>query len=1005
MNLTRATMNRRPIKGCASDIIPLTKGSEMMQQYELVDRLTEAISGGEVEVWMQPLVDFVRGEIVSSEALVRWNYPGHGLLAPYSFIPLLEEAGRISELDRFVWRKACQLAGERQRETGRPPLPFSVNVSRAEILQPDLADYLLGLLNEHGLQQGTLRLEITETAYVTDPDELMRAVADLRDRGFIVEMDDFGSGYSSLNMLRNLPVDVLKLDMGFLHRSDSNANDAVILNSVIRMAHGLNIPVIAEGVETVEQAEMLKTMGCRLMQGYFFAKPMPMRDFYKLLDETRASRHTYRAPSDNGRVGRLLDQRGDTAFFFNHCAGPAFVYSVNAGVYEIMLANDDLYDELGVNPNEVNLFQTNPLSLMDGDGRDAFRRATQRALVSKVRRCTVRLAKMSRWLECTLRVIESDETGGVLVCYVFDATEDAELALAGSGAGTATNRGANAPVSAQGPEAGEALRDEFTGLLTYHALETLVMAKAGDEGGTLLLVDVDEYETLIAGLAQRGSDEENAIVDHLAVQLGAVLPKKALLARCGECLFAAFVPGMSDQIQVRTWACSLIDALRSSTLKTGERITCSLGLAAATKGTAHGLAIMYRRALRALTIVKLNGGDGFLLYETARNQVNDSIEVFGVPLRHAADGELLPEKALEGKGLFDIISRDFEANHTWNMPSNRKQSVRDAVFGALRYRSMAEVPGILSFDYDVAADTMFFESVGDDGQMDQRIVRGFHRELFTMSEKLAEESMARLSALLCDLTYLPVSGSLDLKCRLSADRPFSWYRFSFTCLRDEESFVIRGLGYGEDIDLSRESGAWWKDRAMHDGLTGLLNREGLEDAVEAKLSKIPGGIMFVVNVDDFKKVNDALGHLAGDSVLCELADTLLVMFRESDVVGRFGADQMIAFISGVTNKGLAESRAADLVRVASDIEIGSYGHITASVGAAVIDRVATFYDFLELGDHAMHEAKNAGKNCYRLTTPEDHPNWIHDMRISPESHHTPQVQNDLEEWADGTVAP
>ena len=289
--------------------------------------LTSSIAAGEIEVWMQPQLDYVNGEVIAAEALARWNHATLGSISPAEFIPVLERADKIAELDRYVWNVACYEAHARSVETGAPPLPFSVNVSRSEILEPTLADYLSDLQKRYNLPEQTMRLEVTESAYTEQPDELVAAVAKLRERGFIVEMDDFGSGYSSLNMLRNLPVDVLKLDMGFLRDRGSESNDTVILNTVIRMAHGLGMPIIAEGVETIEQAEMLKTMGCRLMQGYFFAKPMPVDEFNKLLNESKHAHHTFEADSKGGEEARLLDEWGDTAFFFTHCVGPAFIYS------------------------------------------------------------------------------------------------------------------------------------------------------------------------------------------------------------------------------------------------------------------------------------------------------------------------------------------------------------------------------------------------------------------------------------------------------------------------------------------------------------------------------------------------------------------------------------------------------------------------------------------------------------------------------------------------------
>lgn len=939
--------------------------------------LKNAIASGEIEVWMQPLLDFVKGEVVASEALARWNHAKLGSISPAEFIPVLEQAGKIGQLDRHIWTVACYEAHNRHVETGEPPVPFSVNVSRAEILDPTLPSYLEGLQEKYELPAGTLRLEVTESAYTDQPEELIRAVTELRDRGFIVEMDDFGSGYSSLNMLRNLPVDILKLDMGFLRNENSDSNDAVILNSVIRMAHGLDIPVIAEGVETIEQAEMLKTMGCRLMQGYFFAKPMPIEQFYKLLNDTKTARHTYTPQVRDDKVAQLLDQRSDTAFFFNHCVGPAFIYSASAERYEIMLANDELYDELQLDQQDTDVFRSDLLKRMDIESREAFRRATRSAIAHRDARCTVRLTEGSKWVDCVIRTINAEEGGGVLVCYVRDTTEERELELS----------------QLVGEDPDYATHDELTGLLTYHSLDTLVGGELGKDGGTLALIDIDDFDTYAGAHSKRATE---ALVDHVANTVRMCLPKDALLARCGEGLFAAFLPSVHDETQVRVNACKIIDAIRASKAPDDGKVSCSIGLSHLGAGTALRLGIMYRRALRALTIAKINGGDGFLLYETVRAEVESGIEVFGVELRHAIDGELLPAKALEGEDLFNVISRDFEQHHSWGLDSKSKRSVRDAVFGALRYRSMAEVPGVLSFDYDVTDDCMFLESVNQDGSINQRSIPDFQTRMFEFDKNIATESLARLSTLLADLAYMPPSGNVDLKCRLDSDSEYRWYRFSFTSLRDDKSFVIRGLGYGEDIDLSRESGLWWKDRAMHDGLTGLLNREGLEDAIESQLAKHPGGMMFIVDVDDFKSINDALGHLSGDSVLCELADTLLAMFREHDVVGRYGADEMVAFISELTSRDLAHSRSQALLDMIRNISAGTYGGITASIGVALIEGPATFYDFLELADSAVHVSKANGKNCYTISDEADKKIEVHQPQLSVHGDRTEDGRHQME---------
>ena len=924
--------------------------------------LENAIAAGEIEVWMQPMIDFVNGEVVAAEVLARWNHAQLGSISPVEFIPVLERAGKISTLDRYIWNTACYVVHNRYMETGDPLVPFSVNVSRAEILDPMLPGYLEELQKHYELPVGTLRLEVTEGAYTERPDELIRVVAELRRRGFIVEMDDFGSGYSSLNMLRNMPVDVLKLDMGFLRKKDSSSQDAVILNSVIRMAHGLDIPVIAEGVETIEQAEMLKTMGCRLMQGYFFAKPMPVEQFFKLLKDTKTAKHTYKSSFGNDKVAQLLDQRSDTAFFFNHCVGPALIFSVSAGRFDIMLTNDELYQELNITRVNESMFRSDMLELLHPEDREVFRRAALRAVDAGSEHCAVRFVTTGAWISCTMRAIDKDESGGVVACYVRDVTEEVELDVA------------------QKAETTEyASHDELTGLLTFHGMDVLIGGSLGKDGGTLVLADVDPIER---GGSYGDDGISVEIVGHAANTLRTALPRDAVLARCGEGLFAAFLPKCHTTVDVRAEACNVIDALRSSSTPSGIKVTCSMGIAHLGEGTAVRMGILYRRALRALTVAKINGGDGFLLYETVRKEAKSSIEVFAVELRHATDGELLPARALEGRDLFEVVSRDIDAHHSWSASPAASRSVRDTVFGALRYRSMAEMPGVLSFDYDVSDDVIFLESVDHGGNINQRNIREFQVRLFDYSDKVAPESLARLSTLLADLSYLPTVGTVDLKCRFDDDEQFRWYRFSFTSLRDDNSFVIRGLGYGEDIDLSRESGPWWKERAMHDGLTGLLNREGIEEAIETVQAKHPGGMLFVIDIDDFKAINDTYGHLSGDSVLCEVADTLLAMFREHDVVGRYGADEMVAFITSLTSRQLAHERAQALLEVLRTISIDGKTGITASIGVGVIEGKASFYEYLELADSAVHMAKANGKNGYTVVDECDERIGVHKLSAS-----------------------
>ena len=193
------------------------------------------------------------------------------------FIPLLEKNGLIVEVDRHIWRCACEILADWKKSNS--DLFISVNISPKDFYYIDVVSEMMGLIKEYDLEPEKLRIEITETVMMTDIKDKLRLLDELRSAGFIVEMDDFGSGYSSLNLLKDMPVDVLKLDMKFLSGTDSGSRAQTIIRNIIRLSDELNIVSLTEGVETVQQYDQLSQMGCMLFQGYYFAKPMPRDDF------------------------------------------------------------------------------------------------------------------------------------------------------------------------------------------------------------------------------------------------------------------------------------------------------------------------------------------------------------------------------------------------------------------------------------------------------------------------------------------------------------------------------------------------------------------------------------------------------------------------------------------------------------------------------------------------------------------------------------------------------
>ncbi len=251
----------------------------------LINDIHEAIEQKQLMVFYQPKYGITTDEpqLRSAEALIRWRHPELGMISPGAFIPLFEENGLIQLLDDYVWKEAAAQIRAWKDKFG-VTLPVSVNVSRIDIYDPNLKDNLLQIVEKNGLTTKDLYLEVTESAYAEDAGRLIEVVEELRRCGFKIEMDDFGSGYSSLNMLSTLPIDVLKLDMKFVRNMLEDSKSYRLIEIIMDIAKYLAVPVVAEGVEVEEQLKLLKQVGCEIIQGYYFSKPVPPEEFEKFFE-------------------------------------------------------------------------------------------------------------------------------------------------------------------------------------------------------------------------------------------------------------------------------------------------------------------------------------------------------------------------------------------------------------------------------------------------------------------------------------------------------------------------------------------------------------------------------------------------------------------------------------------------------------------------------------------------------------------------------------------------
>lgn len=283
----RALMALKNIKGRYSEKISVYSENarySLVETQQLISDIDSALQDKEFKIYVQPVYRLKDNKMVSGEVLVRWEHPKHGLLMPGRFIPIFEKNYVISRLDKYIWEEACLLI-RRMMDTKDVVMPLSINVSRVDLLLEDVVGILKGLVEKYDIPYKYLRVEITESAYMDSPEKLINTIKALKELGFIVLMDDFGAGYSSLNTLKDLSFDVLKIDKKLIDEVDDAGKGGSVVMSVIRMARWLGMKVVAEGIEKCTQANLLRMIGCDYLQGYLYSRPVDVETFLSKIGE------------------------------------------------------------------------------------------------------------------------------------------------------------------------------------------------------------------------------------------------------------------------------------------------------------------------------------------------------------------------------------------------------------------------------------------------------------------------------------------------------------------------------------------------------------------------------------------------------------------------------------------------------------------------------------------------------------------------------------------------
>ncbi|MBO6100817.1 MAG: EAL domain-containing protein, partial [Spirochaetaceae bacterium] len=274
----RAFLAIREIKGIYGKNLAFYENKlqkQLLDEQRIIETMEQSLKKEEFKVYYQPKHETITGEIVGAEALVRWNHEEYGFMSPGQFIPLFEKNGFISKLDNYILEQVCKDI-KRWEENGFPVVPVSVNISRHDLLEPGCLELQLEIIDKYQIDHDYLHMELTESLYSENTDLIISKVKQVQDNGFLIEMDDFGSGYSSLGMLSRFPLDILKLDISFVQNIKDNH---IVIENIIKMAHNMGLLTVAEGAESNEQFRTLRSLGCDFIQGYYFSKPLPSEHY------------------------------------------------------------------------------------------------------------------------------------------------------------------------------------------------------------------------------------------------------------------------------------------------------------------------------------------------------------------------------------------------------------------------------------------------------------------------------------------------------------------------------------------------------------------------------------------------------------------------------------------------------------------------------------------------------------------------------------------------------
>lgn len=506
--LDRAALAAKLNKGKFIDTLAIytpEMSRSLQQDQEIINEMNAALEEKQFCIYIQPKYSLETNKPCGGEALVRWNHPIKGMIAPAGFIPVFEKNGFITKLDYYVWETVC-VRLKLWIDQGKEPQPISVNVSRVNLYNPQIADVIVELTEKYGIPPHLLQLELTESSYMDNPQVMKSAVSKLREKGFTILMDDFGSGYSSLSVLKDIEVDALKIDMRFFGDSEISGRGENIIASVIRLAKWLGIPAIAEGAERVDQINFLRSVGCEYVQGFYFAKPMPIME-YETLTENDTAVEQNASTLTPLNIDALWSTGPEMEILFLNSAQASCIYEFDGSRIDVIRVNEAYNKLLGYSDK---VMAENPLNYIGSEYKSLLMGTFQNCVTFQHRcECEVRRktdAGELIWINLKLQYLCQVGTKHICLGTLSDITlqKNAELELKRIKGILSSNEG---KLNKMLIVDDSAVSQQALRLIFENEFEIL-SAMNGEEGLKLLVKELDNIAIILLDMVMPGINGE-----------------------------------------------------------------------------------------------------------------------------------------------------------------------------------------------------------------------------------------------------------------------------------------------------------------------------------------------------------------------------------------------------------------------------------------------------------------------------------------------------------------